>query len=66
MPDGIKDALLIYNPTSGRRRHRRFAEIEHAVGLLKDAGIPRNSRPRPGHRAAETSRGRQLNNGAAW
>lgn len=39
MPDSIKDALLIYNPTSGRRRHRRFAEIEQAVRLLKDAGI---------------------------
>jgi len=39
MPDGIQDALLIYNPTSGRRRHRRFAEIEQAVRLLKDAGI---------------------------
>lgn len=39
MPDGIQDALLIYNPTSGRRRHRRFAEIEHAARILKDAGI---------------------------
>ena len=26
MPHGIKDALLIYNPTSGTRRHRRFAK----------------------------------------
>ena len=39
MPDGIQDALLIYNPASGRRRHRRFVEIEQAVRLLKDAGI---------------------------
>lgn len=39
MPDGIQDALLIYNPTSGRRRHRRFAEIEQAARILKDAGI---------------------------
>src|SRR6202021_4174828 len=39
MPDGIQDALLIYNPTSGRRQHRRFAEIEQAVRILKDAGI---------------------------
>jgi len=39
MPDGIQDALLIYNPTSGRRRHRRFSEIEQAVRILKDAGI---------------------------
>jgi YegS/Rv2252/BmrU family lipid kinase len=39
MPDGIKNALLIYNPTSGRRRMRRFEEIEKAVRILKDAGI---------------------------
>jgi diacylglycerol kinase (ATP) len=39
MPDGISDALLIYNPVSGRRLRRRFAEIEQAVRLLKDAGI---------------------------
>jgi diacylglycerol kinase (ATP) len=39
MPHEIKDALLIYNPTSGRRRQRRFAEIEHAARILKDAGI---------------------------
>jgi len=39
MPEGIQNALLIYNPTSGRRRSRRFEEIEKAVGILKDAGI---------------------------
>jgi diacylglycerol kinase (ATP) len=39
MPDVVKNALLIYNPTSGRRRHRRFAEIERAVRILKEAGI---------------------------
>jgi diacylglycerol kinase (ATP) len=39
MPDALKKALLIYNPTSGRRRHRRFAEIERAVRILKEAGI---------------------------
>lgn len=39
MPDGIKDALLIYNPASGRRRKRRFQEIERAARILKDAGI---------------------------
>ena len=39
MPDGIHDALLIYNPTSGGRRHRRFLEIEQAVRILKDFGI---------------------------
>jgi YegS/Rv2252/BmrU family lipid kinase len=39
MPDGITDALLIYNPTSGRRRHRRFLEVEQAARILNDAGI---------------------------
>jgi diacylglycerol kinase (ATP) len=39
MPDDAKNALLIYNPASGRRRHRRFAEIEQAVRILKEAGI---------------------------
>ncbi len=39
MPNGIKDALLIYNPTSGRRRARRFAEVEQAVRILREAGI---------------------------
>src|SRR6202041_124410 len=39
MAHGITDALLIYNPTSGRRRNRRFAEIEQSVRILKEAGI---------------------------
>jgi diacylglycerol kinase (ATP) len=39
MPDNIKDALLIYNPASGRRRNRRFADVEQAARILKDAGI---------------------------
>lgn len=39
LPNGIKDALLIYNPASGRRRARRFAEIEQAVRILKESGI---------------------------
>jgi diacylglycerol kinase (ATP) len=39
MPDDIKDALLIYNPTSGRRRHRRFVEVERAAHILKQQGI---------------------------
>ena len=52
MPDGIKDALLIYNPTSGRRRHRRFAEIEQAVRLLKDAGISTELAPTIGRNSA--------------
>lgn len=39
MTEGPKNALLIYNPTSGRRRSRRFEEIEKAARILKDAGI---------------------------
>jgi diacylglycerol kinase (ATP) len=39
MPDGISDALLIYNLSSGRRRERRFAEIEQAIRVLKEYGI---------------------------
>src|SRR5215469_11663649 len=39
MVDEISDALLIYNLSSGRRRERRFAEIEQAARVLKGAGI---------------------------
>ena len=39
MTHGLKSALLIYNPTSGGRRHRRFQEIEEAVRILKEAGV---------------------------
>jgi len=53
MPDSIKDALLIYNPTSGRRRHRRFVEIEQAVRLLKDAGIATELAPTTGRHTAK-------------
>jgi len=53
MPDSIQDALLIYNPTSGRRRHRRFVEIEQAVRLLKDAGIVTELAPTTGRNTAK-------------
>jgi diacylglycerol kinase (ATP) len=52
MLEGIKDALLIYNPTSGRRRHRRFAEIEQAVRVLKEAGIATELAPTTGRNSA--------------
>jgi len=52
MPDEIKDALLIYNPASGRKRHRRFVEIEHAVRVLKDAGIIAELAPTTGRGSA--------------
>ena len=54
MPDGIKDALLIYNPTSGRSRHRRFAEIEQAARILKDAGIATELAPTRARAAPRT------------
>ena len=54
MPEGIHDALLIYNPTSGSRRHRRFAEIEQAVRILKDAGIRVELAPTTGRLTART------------
>ncbi|MGH9745639.1 MAG: diacylglycerol/lipid kinase family protein [Candidatus Acidiferrales bacterium] len=54
MPNGIQDALLIYNPTSGRRQHRRFAEIEQAVRILKDAGIRVELAPTTGRLSART------------
>jgi len=48
MAHDIKDALLIYNPTSGRKRHRRFEEIEQGVRILKDAGIAAELAPTTG------------------
>ena len=52
MPDEIKDALLIYNPASGRKRHRRFVEIEQAVRVLKDAGTIAELAPTTGRGSA--------------
>lgn len=39
MLDKIHDAVIIYNPASGRRRHKRLHDIEAATRVLKDAGI---------------------------
>ncbi|HEV2618059.1 MAG TPA: diacylglycerol kinase family protein [Candidatus Acidoferrales bacterium] len=39
MLDKIHDALLIYNPASGRRRDKRLRDIGAAARILKDAGI---------------------------
>jgi diacylglycerol kinase (ATP) len=52
MPDRITDALLIYNPTSGRKRHRRFVEVEHAARTLKEAGIRTELAPTQGPNSA--------------
>jgi len=35
----VHNAVLIYNPVSGRRRKRRLAEIDDAGKILTDAGI---------------------------
>src|ERR1700735_1067964 len=37
--NNIKDALLIYNPTSGRKRSQRFSEIEQARRILQEASM---------------------------
>ena len=66
MPHGIKDALLIYNPTSGRRRHRRFAEVEQAVRYLKDAGIATELAPTTGPAPPRTWRGKPWSSAAEW
>ena len=66
MPDGIKDAVLIYNPTSGRQRHRRFVEIEQAARLLKDQGIATEIAPTTGPKAPRTLRAKRSKSAAAW
>jgi diacylglycerol kinase (ATP) len=52
MPNAISNALLIYNPTSGLKRHRRFGDIEHAVRILKESGITTELAPTTGRYAA--------------
>ncbi|MCL4522834.1 MAG: diacylglycerol kinase family lipid kinase [Acidobacteria bacterium] len=39
MLTGIRDAVIIYNPTAGRGRHRRRTQLERAQSILKQAGI---------------------------
>ena len=52
MSNGIRSALLIYNPASGRRRQRRFGEIEQAARILKQAGIAAELAPTTGRATA--------------
>src|ERR1700732_947908 len=54
MPEGITEPLLIYNPTSGRRRHRRFLEVEQAARILNDAGISTELAPTTARASATT------------
>ena len=39
MLNGIHDAIVVYNPTSGRHRGRRLTDLEAAAKILRDAGI---------------------------
>lgn len=39
MLTGIRDAVIIYNPTAGRGRRRRRTQLERAQSILKQAGI---------------------------
>ncbi len=50
--ENIQNALLIYNLASGRRRHRRFAEIEEAARILNAAGIRTELAPTTGRGTA--------------
>jgi diacylglycerol kinase (ATP) len=52
MLEGIQNALLIYNLASGRRRNRRFAEIEEAARILNAAGIDTELAPTLGQGTA--------------
>jgi diacylglycerol kinase (ATP) len=37
--ESMRKAVLLYNPLSGRRQHRRLEDVEAARGVLKSAGI---------------------------
>jgi len=52
MPHETRNALLIYNPASGRRRKRRFGEVEQAARILKQAGIAVELAPTTGRATA--------------
>jgi diacylglycerol kinase (ATP) len=52
MLDGIQNAIIIYNLVSGRRRGRRFAEVEEAARILTAAGIRTELAPTTGRGTA--------------
>ena len=39
MLNGIHDAIIVYNPASGRRHGRRLVDLEAASKILRDVGI---------------------------
>src|SRR6202050_2868810 len=52
MPNEIRNALLIYNPASGRGRPRRLGGNEQAARILKHAGIAAELAPTTGRATA--------------
>ena len=66
MLTGIRDAVIIYNPTAGRKRHRRRTQLERAQVILKQTGISAELEPTTGPGSATTqarnavARGRQM------
>jgi YegS/Rv2252/BmrU family lipid kinase len=48
MLTGIRDALVIYNPLAGRRRHHRLRDLEVARRILEQAGIETELLPTTG------------------
>ncbi len=41
----MRKAALLYNTFSGRRRERRLADVEIALGILRDAGVEISAAP---------------------
>jgi len=41
----MRKAALLYNTLSGRRRERRLADVEIALGVLRDAGVEISAAP---------------------
>ena len=49
----MRQAILLYNPLSGRRQGRRLADIESAASVLRSAGVQVSTAPTRG--GADTS-----------
>ena len=66
MPEGIREAVIVYNPAAGRRRERRMVELEQARQILWHSGIRTELRGTQGPGTAteiareEVERGMQL------
>ena len=53
LPEKIPNAVIIYNPTSGRQRSRRLHSIEEAARILQGSGI--DAHPLPTTRAGSAT-----------